>query len=84
MREECYFFQKNKDTKNNLYNKNISNKKDALEIYEYFLQFGVIFSLKVNDNDAGDFPKTAFLTYYKKEDAKKCIEQTINKINMGK
>ena len=37
MREECYFFQKNKDTKNNLYIKNIQYKKDTREIYEYFL-----------------------------------------------
>ena len=79
MREERYFLQKNKDTKNNLYIKNIPNKKDSREIYEFFLQFGDIFSLKVNDNEAGDFPKTALLTYYKEEDAKKCMEQTTNK-----
>ena len=79
MREERYFMQKNKDTKNNLYIKNIPNKKDAREIYEYFLQYGDIFSLKVNDNEAGDFPKTALLTYYKEEDAKKCMEQNSNK-----
>ena len=79
MREERYFLQKNKDTKNNLYIKNIPNKKDAREIYEYFLQYGDIFSLKVNDNEAGDFPKTALLTYYKEEDAKKCMEQNSNK-----
>ena len=79
MREERNFLQKNKDTKNNLYIKNIPNKKDSREIYEFFLQFGDIFSLKVNDNEAGDFPKTALLTYYKEEDAKKCIEQTTNK-----
>ena len=79
MREERYFLQKNKDTKNNLYIKNIPNKKDAREIYEYFLQYGDIFSLKVNDNEAGDFPKTALLTYYKEEDAKKCMEQNTNK-----
>ena len=79
MREERNFLQKNKDTKNNLYIKNIPNKKDSREIYEFFLQFGDIFSLKVNDNEAGDFPKTALLTYYKEEDAKKCMEQTTNK-----
>ena len=79
MREERYFLQKNKDTKNNLYIKNIPNKKDAREIYEFFLQYGDIFSLKVNDNEAGDFPKTALLTYYKEEDAKKCMEQNSNK-----
>ena len=38
MREERYFLQKNKDTKNNLYIKNIPKEKDAHQIYEYFLQ----------------------------------------------
>ena len=79
MREEKYFLQKNKETKNNLYVKNIPKEKDPRELYEYFLQFGDVFSLKVNENDKGDFPKTAFLTYYKEEDAKKCIENTTNK-----
>ena len=79
MREEKYFLQKNKETKNNLYVKNIPKEKDARELYEYFLQFGDVFSLKVNENEKGDFPKTAFLTYYKEEDAKKCIENTTNK-----
>ena len=40
MREEKYFLQKNKETKNNLYVKNIPKEKDARELYEYFLQFG--------------------------------------------
>ena len=79
MREEKYFLQKNKETKNNLYVKNIPKEKDARELYEYFLQFGDVFSLKVNQNEKMDFPKTAFLTYYKEEDAKKCIDNTTNK-----
>ena len=79
MREEKYFLQKNKETKNNLYVKNIPKEKDARELYEYFLQFGDVFSLKVNENEKMDFPKTAFLTYYKEEDAKKCIDNTTNK-----
>ena len=79
MREEKDFLQKNKETKNNLYVKNIPKEKDARELYEYFLQFGDVFSLKVNENEKMDFPKTAFLTYYKEEDAKKCIDNTTNK-----
>ena len=79
MREEKKFLMKNKDTKNNLYVKNIPKGKDPREIYEYFLKFGDVFSLKINENDKGDFTGTAFLTYYKEEDAKKCIEETTNK-----
>ena len=79
MREEKHFLQKNKDSKNNLYVKNIPKEKDARELYEYFLQFGDVFSLKVNDNEKGDFLRTAFLTYYKEDDARKCIEATTNK-----
>ncbi len=45
MREEKHFLQKNKDSKNNLYVKNIPKEKDARELYEYFLQFGDVFSL---------------------------------------
>ena len=79
MREEKNFLLKNKDSKNNLYVKNIPKNKDARELYEYFLQYGDVFSLKVNENEKGDFPRTAFLTFYKEEDAKKCIEENKNK-----
>jgi len=37
MREEKHFIEKNKDSKNNLYIKNIPKEKDARQIYEYFL-----------------------------------------------
>ena len=79
MREEKNFLMKNKDTKNNLYVKNIPKGKDPRELYEYFLKFGDVFSLKVNENEKGEFTGTAFLTYYKEQDAKKCIEETNNK-----
>ena len=79
MREEKKFLMKNKDSKNNLYVKNIPKGKDPRELYEYFLKFGDVFSLKINENDKGEFTGTAFLTYYKEEDAKKCIEETTNK-----
>ena len=79
MREEKNFLMKNKDTKNNLYVINIPKGKDPRELYEYFLKFGDVFSLKVNENEKGEFTGTAFLTYYKEQDAKKCIEETNNK-----
>ena len=67
MREEKNFLQKNKDTKNNLYIRNIPKTKQPRELYEYFLKFGDVFSLKVNENDKGEFTGTAFLTYYKED-----------------
>ena len=67
MREEKKFLMKNKDSKNNLYVKNIPKGKDPRELYEYFLKFGDVFSLKINENDKGEFTGTAFLTYYKEE-----------------
>jgi len=48
MREEKIFLKKNKDVKYNLYVKNIPKGKDPREIYEYFLKFGDVFSLKIN------------------------------------
>ena len=79
MREEKDFLLKNKDNKNNLYIKGIPTNKDAREIFEYFFKFGDIFSLKLNEDDKGNNIGTAFLTYYKEEDAKKSMEQTNGK-----
>ena len=79
MREEKDFLLKNKDNKNNLYIKGIPTNKDAREIFEYFFKFGDIFSFKVNEDDKGNNIGTAFLTYYKEEDAKKSMEQTNGK-----
>ena len=50
MREEKHFIEKNKESKNNLYIKNIPKEKDAHQIYEYFLKYGDVFSLKINQN----------------------------------
>ena len=60
IRQENYFLQKNKETKNNLYAKNIHKEKNARELYEYFLQFGDVLSFKVNGNEKVNFPITAF------------------------
>lgn len=79
MREEKDFLSKNKENKNNLYIKGLPKDKDAREIFEYFYKFGDIFSLKVNTDDKGNYNGTAFLTYYKEEDAKKSMEQTNGK-----
>ena len=79
MREEKDFLLKNKENKNNLYIKGIPKNKDPREIFEYFIKFGDIFSLKVNEDDKGNNNGIAFLTYYKEEDAKKSMDETNGK-----
>lgn len=79
MWEEKDFLQKNKDTKNNLYVKGLPKNKTSREIYEYFLKFGDIFSMKVNVDEECNNNGTAFVTYYNQDDAKKAIEETNNK-----
>ena len=79
MREEKHFIEKNKESKNNLYIKNIPKEKDAHQIYEYFLKYGDVFSLKINQNEKGEYIGTAFLTYYKEDDAKKCFDENKDK-----
>ena len=83
MREEKNFIIKNKETKSNLYVKYIPKEKDPHELYEYFLKFGDVFSLKMRENQNGEFDGTAFLTYYQEQDAKKCIEQANNEKIFG-
>ena len=79
MWEEKDFFQKNKDTKNNLYIKDIPKNKSAREIYDFFLKYGDISSMKMNVDEKGNNNGTAFLSYYSQEDAKKAIEETNGK-----
>ena len=79
MWEEKDFLQKNKDSKNNLYVKGLPKNKTSREIYEYFLKFGDIFSMKVNVDEECNNNGTAFVTYYNQDDAKKAIEETNNK-----
>ena len=79
MWDEKDFLQKNKDNKNNLYIRNIPKNKTPRELYEYFIQFGDVFSMKNNENENGNINGTAFVTYYKQEDAKKAIDNTNGK-----
>ena len=77
--EEKDFLQKNKDNKNTLYIKNLPKNKNSREIYEFFIKFGDIFSIKINEDEQGNNIGTGFLTYYKPEDAKKAIDETNGK-----
>ena len=79
MWEEKDFLLKNKDSKNNLYVKNIPKNKSARDIYEFYLKYGDISSMKMNVDEQGNNNGTAFLTYYNQEDAKKAIEETNGK-----
>jgi len=79
MREEKHFIEKNKESKNNLYIKNIPKEKDSRQIYEYSLQCGDVFSLKINQNEKSEYIRTAFLTYYKEDDAKKYFDENKDK-----
>ena len=79
MWEEKDFLQKNKDYKNNLYIKGIPKNKSAREVFEYFHKFGDIFSIKLNENDKGNNNRTAFVTYYNQDHAKKAMDETNGK-----
>ena len=79
MWEEKDFLQKNKDYKNNLYIKGIPKNKSARELFEYFHKFGDIFSIKLNEDDKGNNNRTAFVTYYNQDHAKKAMDETNGK-----
>jgi RNA recognition motif-containing protein len=79
MWEEKDFLLKNKDYKNNLYIKGIPKNKSAREVFEYFHEFGDIFSIKLNEDDKGNSNGTAFVTYYNQGDAKKAMDETNGK-----
>lgn len=72
-------FKYNNKDKNNLYIKSIPKNKTARELFEYFNQFGDIYSIKINEDEKGNIMGTGFVTFYKNEDAKKAVESTNNK-----
>ena len=72
-------FQFRNNNKNNLYIKGIPKSKTSREIYEYFLKFGDISSIKINEDETGNNIGTGFVTYYNQDDAKKAIDETNGK-----
>ena len=48
-------------------------------MFEYFHEFGDIFSIKLNEDDKGNSNGTAFVTYYNQGDAKKAMDETNGK-----
>ena len=67
------------NTKNNIYIKGIPKTTTPREVYEYFMQFGDIFSCKITEDDFGNHNGYGYITFYKHEDAEKAIENSKGK-----
>ena len=67
------------NTKNNIYIKGIPKTTTPREVYEYFMQFGDIFSCKISEDDFGNHNGYGYITFYKNEDAQKAIENSKGK-----
>ena len=71
------------NTKNNLYIRGIPKTTTPREVYEYFSQFGDIFSCKVTEDDFGNHNGYGYITFYRNEDAEKAIEESKGKSIFG-
>lgn len=71
------------NTKNNIYIKGIPKTTTPREVYEYFSQFGDIFSCKVAEDDYGNHYGYGYITFYSHEDAEKAIAQSQEKTIFG-
>ena len=67
------------NTKNNLFFKGIPKSTSPREVYEYFIQFGDIFSCKMTEDDFGNHYGYGYITYYNSDDAQKALENTKDK-----
>ena len=66
-----------------LFIKNIPLNVSAREFYEFFLQFGDIFSAKLNQNEEGNYSGYGYITYYMKESADEAIKNCDGKVIWG-
>jgi len=71
------------NTKNNIYIKGIPKTTTPREVYEYFSQFGDIFSCKVAEDDYGNHYGYGYITFYSHEDAETAIAQSQGKTIFG-
>ena len=71
------------NTKNNLYIKGIPKTTTPREVYEYFIQFGDIFSCKITEDEYGNHHGYGYITFYKNEDTEKAIEDSKGKTIFG-
>ena len=67
------------NVKNNLFFKGIPKNISPRNVYEYFLQFGDISSLKMTEDDNGIHYGYGYVTYYSDEDTKKALDNTKDK-----
>ena len=65
--------------KNNIFIKGIPKTTTPREVYEYFMQFGDIFSCKVPEDEQGKHNGYGYITYYSNEDAEKALKETKGK-----
>ena len=65
--------------KNNIFIRGIPKTTTPREVYEYFMQFGDIFSCKVPEDDQGKHNGYGYITYYNNEDAEKALTETKGK-----
>ena len=65
--------------KNNIFIRGIPKTTTPREVYEYFMQFGDIFSCKVPEDEQGKHNGYGYITYYSNEDAEKALKETKGK-----
>ena len=65
--------------KNNIFIRGIPKTTTPRDVYEYFMQFGDIFSCKVPEDDQGKHNGYGYITYYSNEDAEKALKETKGK-----
>ena len=65
--------------KNNIFIRGIPKTTTPRDVYEYFIQFGDIFSCKVPEDDQGKHNGYGYITYYSNEDAEKALKETKGK-----
>ena len=65
--------------KNNIFIRGIPKTTTPREVYEYFIQFGDIFSCKVPEDEQGKHKGYGYITYYSNEDAEKALKETKGK-----
>lgn len=68
---------------NNIFIKNIPLSVSPRDVYEFFLQFGDIFSAKVQENEYGQHSGYGYINYENRASAEKAIEETNGKTIWG-
>ena len=67
------------NTKSNLYFKGIPLSIPSRKVYEYFMKFGDISSLKLIEDNNGNHFGYGYITFYNPDDAEKAILETNGK-----